>query len=267
MKEGLHFYFGHYPDSTKGYLLSTDLNIINVNLDGGLFQEFFIPAREIKETFIRGSKKPFFHGIDSKPLEFTLSFAFENSFNKNTLNGRHQKLRELARWLNKPYYIPFGIVGDDRIFYVTPINDNELYHNGMQEGYVTIDFRCDAPWAYSKIKNRILNGLPDSSSLCEFNNNGDLDIFPEIWILKHTAGNFTIVNETIGQEFKFVNLLDNEQVYVHNEKQYIESNRPNIYRYDDFNNNYLKLIPGINRLNIYGASDVVIRYQEKLITI
>lgn len=267
MKEIIDFYLGNYPSSTEPYLLSSDLGIINCQLNGGLFEENFIPEREIRETSIRGNSKPYFHGIDLKPLEFSLTFAFKDGFDGVNSDERNYKLRELARWLNKPYYIPFGIVGDERIFYVMAVDKSELFHNGMSQGYVTINFRCDAPWAYSKIKHINLGNIPTGGHL-DFINNGDLDILPEIWITKLGTGEFKIVNESYGgKDFSFTELLAQETVYVNNEKEYIESDRPLTYRYDNFSNNYLSLPVGINRLCFYGDATVKFRYQERLLTI
>lgn len=264
MKEGLNFYFGNYPSSTESYFLSSDWGIVNAQVDGGLFEENFIPEREIRETYIRGNSKPYFHGVDWKPLEFSLTFAFMDTFDKSFKNER---LRELARWLSKPYYVPFGIAGDDKVFYVICVDESQVIHNGLSQGYVTVNFRCDAPWAYSKIKTHVLNGIPETDFVFNFENKGDLDILPEIWIAKNGTGEFKIVNESTGQEFKFSEILDNEQIYIHNEKEYIETDRPLSYRYDSFNNNFLRIIPGVNVLKFYGACSVRFKYQERLITI
>lgn len=269
MKEITSFYFGNYPSSTEAYFLSSDYGIINAIVDGGLFEENFIPEKEIRETYIRGNDKPLFHGIDLKPLEFSLTFAFEESFDESY--RKNGKLRELASWLIKPYYIPFGLVGDEKIYYVTCINKSDLLHNGLSQGYIKLDFRCDAPWAYGRIKTLNYYGLSPSvgnESVITFNNEGDLDILPEIWISKNNTGEFKIVNETTGdKEFKFQELLANETVYIHNEKEYIESDRePTMYRYDGFSNSYLRLITGKNTLRVYGACDIRIRYQEKFVT-
>src|SRR5690606_38099018 len=117
------------------------------------------------------------------------------------------------------------------------------------------------------IKNITLGNIQGNGDLYEFVNNGDYDIFPEIWIEKINNGNFSIINENTGEEFKFINLLNNENIYVHNEKEYIETSNSFIHRYDDFNNTYLRIIPGVNRLRFNGSANVKFRYQEKLLTI
>lgn len=95
-----------------------------------------------------------------------------------------------------------------------------------------------------------------------FDNQGDTTCKPEIWITKVGHGDFTINNLSRQQpDFTFYKLLDKEQVYVNNDQQHIETSLPVVYRYQDFNDNYLQLHPGKNILSVHGEADIKFRYQ------
>ncbi|WP_345595194.1 phage tail domain-containing protein, partial [Paenibacillus vulneris] len=89
MKEGIDFcYDGLY---------SVDFGLINCKIDSGFFEEPFLSEREISEIKVRGNDKPYFQEVIRSPLEFSLTFAFEDYYDE-------KKIREIARWLDQPYY-------------------------------------------------------------------------------------------------------------------------------------------------------------------
>lgn len=140
MLEGIHFSY----DGVK----SSDMGLINCKIDGGMFEETFLATRKINETTIAGREKPYFLGVEYEPLEFNLTFAFEDSYDEN-------RIREVARWLNQSYYKPFHTVDNpNRIFYCMMDGDSELIHTGAKRGYINLKFRCDSPYAYQPIVNK-----------------------------------------------------------------------------------------------------------------
>lgn len=99
-----------------------------------------------------------------------------------------------------------------------------------------------------------------------FENKGDLPCKPEIWIYKIGNGDLSIINRTNNnQEFKFVNILDKETLYIDCEREHIETDINMKYRYDNFNNEYLELLTGENVLEFKGTFKFLIRYQFKTI--
>lgn len=122
---------------------SVDMGLINVMIDGGMFEEIFLPTREIQEIAIDGRDKRYFQGVSLEPLEFSLTFAFEYGYTP-------QKIREVARWLNQSYYKPFYTTDNpNRIFYCMMNGESTLVHNGMKEGYITLSMKCDSPYSYT----------------------------------------------------------------------------------------------------------------------
>jgi len=135
MLEGIHFcYDGIY---------SVDMGVINCKIGGGMFEETFLPTRNIHEKKIAGRDKPYFQRLELEPLSFDLTFAFEYYYDE-------RKIREVARWLMQPYYKPFFTVDNpNRIFYCMVEGDSRLIHNGLKQGYITLTMRCDGPYSYT----------------------------------------------------------------------------------------------------------------------
>lgn len=99
-----------------------------------------------------------------------------------------------------------------------------------------------------------------------FNNKGDLNCKPDIWITKIGNGDFSIQNISHNnEEFKFTNLIHDETVFVDNENEDIETSLVVTYRYKDFNDNFLNFPIGKNILRLNGKADIKFRYQFKLL--
>ncbi|MCU6710076.1 phage tail family protein [Paenibacillus sp. J5C_2022] len=97
-------------------------------------------------------------------------------------------------------------------------------------------------------------------------NKGDAECRPEIWLTKKGTGDFELRNTSNGDEsFRFTEILDGEKLYVHNEREYIESDLPAVYRYNNFNDNYLRLPVGNNIFRVTGSASFQFRYSFKLI--
>ena len=113
-------------------------------------EEVFFPSREIVEEKIKGNDRPYFMHTETEPLKFSVSFAFEETWNTT-------KIREVARWLTQHnYYQPLYFTNDlglgaERIFYAMVVDDSTLVHNCLKQGYINLTFRCDSPYAYSPL--------------------------------------------------------------------------------------------------------------------
>jgi phage-related protein len=257
MRENLAFYFNNE--------ISSNFGIVNINLEGGLIQEHLFASREIFEENIRGKTKPYFLNVEQKPFEFQLAFAFLDSFDNN-------KMREISRWLNVPYYKEFYFIENPQFrFFVMPVVDSFITHNGTNQGYVTLTMRSNDAFSYSQeflTENYDLSLNPPEGTQITIDNDGDVPIGLEMWITKYNDGEITIVNTNDNSRFNINNLKDYEQIYINHENEDIQSNVPSLYHYDDVTTDYMKLPIGRNVLNVIGRCKIQFRYRFKyLITI
>lgn len=254
IKEGLTFVYDGISSSEKG--------LINVSIDGGLFEESFLPQRKIEEVKVRGNDKPYFSHVDKEPLSFDLEFAFEDGFTKS-------QLRDVARWLDQDYYREFYFPDypSRRLFCM--VNDSsDLIHNGDGEGYIKLTMRCDSSYSYSQ--EYLTPEIDFTMNVAEgtnyeFQNAGDVLLKPELWITKVGDGDVTIENTSDGEIFQFTGLKDGEQVYINNKREEIETDLAGVYRYDNFNDTYLYLLVGRNILNVKGDCKLRFRHRFKLL--
>jgi len=131
---------------------SETMGLINVNLDSGMYEENLSPSKTINEIKIRGRSKPYHQNIEYEPLEFSVSFAFLETWDKT-------KLRQVTNWLcNQSYYKPLYFSDDldeennpTRIYYAMVHEKSDIVHNGLSQGYVNITFRCNDAFKYSPV--------------------------------------------------------------------------------------------------------------------
>lgn len=256
MKENLAFFFNNQS--------SEDFGITNVNIEGGMITERLFAGRELSEEVIRGRTKSYFLSVEQKPFEFTMAFAFLNSYTDDNL-------REVARWLNVDYYKEFYFLENPQYrFFVIPITDSMIVHNGMNQGYITLTMRCNDAYAYSEeflTEEFDLSANTELGTQIIINNNGDIPIAFEMWVTKIGAGDLSIINtDDDDKQFTITGLQDLEQIYVNHEREDIVSNVPNLYHFDDVLTEYMILPIGQNTLNVIGTCKIQLRYRYKYLT-
>lgn len=135
MKQSIHFMYDG--------ISSKDMGVFIAWKDDGLFEDNFLPNRKIVEKKIANREKPYFQRVEHEPLSFSLSFAIEDWEHRETL-------RKLARWFFQPYYKPLVFDSNpNRVFYAIFEGDSQLFHNGLKEGYIELNIRCDSPYSYT----------------------------------------------------------------------------------------------------------------------
>lgn len=247
ISESLYFSF----DGRK----STDYPIANVNTSTGLYEEPIVANKSIIETKINGNNTPYFQGVNRDPKQFTLRFVFTEPWND-------ELIEEIIHWLDVDYYKPlFFSENIDHVFYVQFINGITSIHNGLKEGYLELTARCNSAHHFSHMKSTPLYEVNGDENI-NIVNKGRNAIKPTIYITKVGEGDVSIFNLTNrNEEFKLQNLEDGERLIVNCLSEEIETNIKDIYRYDDFNDNYLSLVYGKNRLKIVGDAKVLFEYR------
>ena len=236
---------------------STDFGILNVGIDGGLYEEQLTANTSINEVYVPGNDTPYYIGEKKDPLQFQLRFHFEEGYNDRLID-------EIIRWLKidvNPYEPLFFSENIDRVFYAKIVDSISLIHNGLKQGYINLTVRCDSPYTYSQYKVTPWH-KSTGSLMVELGNRGHFPVQPQIWIQKVGNGNISISNISNGnEEFKFTNLLDKEELYIDCKEKIIDTNLPGVYRYDNFNDNFISLPYGKHTLQITGKANVKFQYR------
>ncbi len=172
----------------------------------------------------------------------------------------------LKKWLMQDRYRPLHFKSNpNKIYYCIFSSNASHIHNGLKQGYVSMQMLCNDICAYSPIieKDFVVSG----NKKIGITNNGDLNIYPELWIEKTSAsGDVKIKNTTDNERVLELSDIDNnETVYIHNEEEIIETDKLNTYRYNNHNNIFLKLLSGYNEIELEGNFNLHMKYQEKLL--
>lgn len=172
---------------------SLDFNIVNVSVDNAELKESFLANKKIKEQNTIEADKLYFQGVERNPLQLKLQFYFTEKWNEDLI-------RETARWLHQDYYQPlYFSENPEKIYYAMPVDDVEMTHYGLSQGYLDITMRCNTYHAYSR------EYLSETYDLSENNENGteiilsncgDIDIKPDVWIKKIGNGSLEIINKS-----------------------------------------------------------------------
>lgn len=151
--DSLHFF---YDD-----ISSLDMGILNVNIDNGLFSEHFLPNRNIVEQFATNREQPYFLKVTHEPLSFPMRIFFKEGFDK-------RELRKVTKWLYQEYYKPLIFSSQpNRVYYAMLEGESTVYHNGVGEGYVDLNVRCNSPYAYTPVfvENNVLQKTVDTTNV------------------------------------------------------------------------------------------------------
>lgn len=273
IRESLYFIFG-----SEG-IKSSDFGIINVSVAQGLYQEHFMATRSLNEVKIRGREKPYFFEVEKEPLSFNLTFCFKDGWDDDLF-------KKVQNWLNVDFYQPLIFSENpNKVYYAMPVDASELNHNGNKQGYITLTMRCDSPYSYSQdivtpwykcVSSAIgtfvspylfIETGVKNEKFIEIINDGDRDILPQIFIEKNDDGDITVTNTSRANSImQFTSLLDGEKISINGENQIIETNLPNVWRYDDFNDFYLPLVKGRNIIQIEGNCLIKFQYRYKFIS-
>ena len=236
---------------------SSELGVYLVNVESGLLTHKFLAEKEIISETIQGNDMPYVYGNTKRPLVINITLS--------TLDGKwtFEKRRELARLLDVDYFAKFYRADEQsKIYYLQYIGGIDLTHNACENGYLTMQMQNISAYTYSPVYIETILHDGVTPEIYNFTNNGDANLYPEMSITKIGDGDLSIVNlSNGGKEFKFTGLLDNEILTVDNLNHDIETDVPLTTRYDNFNNEYLELPRGVNRLEVSSPCEITFRYQ------
>lgn len=236
---------------------SKDMGVRLVSIGGGLYKESFLPTRKITEQKIIGNPIPFFQNVETESLSFNISIVLEDWAVRN-------QARAVARWLYQDYYKPLTFDSNpDLIIYAMFTGKSELNHNGVNDGYITLNIQSKSPYMYSSVHEVEINS--NSNATLNIYNNGDLPMYLNLEIFNKLNGDFSIKNMETSEEFKINNLFTNEEVYVDFKHEYVISSleeRLRRYLGDNTNDGWFTIPPESTvELLITGNVIVKVKYQ------
>lgn len=244
-------------------IFSNDMGIVSVNMDGGMLEESFVPERKINEVSIKGRERPYFMGVEYEPLSISLTLAFQDGFTD-------EQAERVARWLSQPYYRELYFSNNpQKRYYAMYDGSSSLIHNGAKQGYVTIEMRNIDCYRYSPVYQSHIHDYSTNTDgiIYSFNNEGSVNIFPNLEIEKVEDGDIRIVNlSNGGQEFILTGLVNGERLVIDMEEKEIETDLTGTIRYKNHNDVFLEMVEGINYLMVYGKCKLRWEYQFKYLS-
>lgn len=231
---------------------SQDFGILNVHLNSGMYDENFLPEREVVTTKVKGRNDPYFNSVEYSPLVFELTFAFEDVWDD-------AKIKNVSSWLCKDFYKELYFSDyPDRRFYAMYKGNPRLIHNGAKQGYIVLTFETSSPFAFSPVYTSSVydyTGNPVGGTDLVYTNNGDLPNKPTMIVEIISGSTFTITNNSNGgNKISFTGLSIGEILTIDNLEEEIETSLINTYRYDNMSTDsvFLNFLVGNNNLKILG---------------
>lgn len=253
MLESINFTFNGISSEDKGVCI--------VNTDGGLYQDIFLPTRNIIEEKSPYNRTPYFMGTELEPISFPIKIFIKEWKDRNNL-------RDIAQWLFQPQYCPLIFeTNKDQIYYVMFTGDSSRVHNGCKDGYLDLNVRANSPFSYSHTRPVDLN--VNGVGIININNDGSIPILPRLSITKtNSTGNISIKNTHSNKEFKLTDITLDETIEIDLSLKEIITSLENqgIERYDNHNNIWLELLVGENELIFNGDFDVMMEYELMYLT-
>jgi len=104
------------------------IKILNVFLENTMYNQKMSGSRSIQEVKIPGRDQPYLYEVDSEPLEFDISIAFEEPLTVT-------EVRRVARWLlTAKTYKPLIFSKDpDKVFYAVFVGEPSFTYIGQSE--------------------------------------------------------------------------------------------------------------------------------------
>lgn len=241
---------------------SDEFNLMLIRTDSGLISGQFGVRRSTRKEKDAKNPIPYFYGVSEDVLTFDIQLALTKTWSKD------DRIK-IAKWLFQNEYRPF-ISNDtpDIIYYCMPVEAPEKFFNGIMEGYVNLSFECDSPYGWTPQTTQSFNlATNDTTQIITLNNSSNIlkYYYPELEITLLQGTGFKLKNlSNNNEEFEFSNLNVGEVIYINNQKKQIISST-NLYRFDNFNKKWFKLIYGQNRIEVTGKVKIDVRSQFPIV--
>lgn len=249
MFKALDFVFDGIPNTDYGiYILDIDGSAKKTTQTGS--------DLDLITQKVPGRPIPYLLGCEnSEVLEFTLTFGAMEPLDRDMVIA-------IQKWLfGKKYYRELKIIQKDMYdyHYECIMTGAKLVTIANWPYAFTCTITCNAPWAWTNEKTYSYNASTEQKIV--FRNLSDNPDYDRPYLeITATGSDFYIINESDGgRKFELTGLQSGEVVSVDNDREIITSST-GLNRLDNFNLNFFRLVPGINKLTVNGGS-VKIKYK------
>lgn len=215
------------------------------------------------ETWIPRRPQPFHYGnYLNTPLEFDITLGAIDP-----IIGLDRS--RIGKWLlGRGTYLKLQICEDDiQNFYINVIfTATNKYVGNVQRG-ITLHAVANSPWWYEMPRTLSYNftGNTIKNFTADFYNDTDANVYmyPYVDFTLNSIGNsMSITNITDNNRvFSFTGISPYEHITVDCDKQIITSST-GLYRMTNFNKQWLRFVPGLNKLHIISGIGILkITYQ------
>lgn len=219
----------------------------------------FANQANIVEKRLANRITPIHYGVryNDNPLSFTLIFGADHKLDR-------YEMQAVSKWLTgyQDYqWLSIDQPDMDHIQFRCLVQELTPIHLSWMPMAFEAKIICDCPYGYSypfekvyQVNGSVSKDFYNDSSCAE-------RLKPEMVInLAPGCTNFSIKNETTGQEMKFEGLPGSSMtIHIDNENQVITEEVSNYDLYEYFNFEFLELEPGDNKLVISGVGNMIIR--------
>jgi phage-related protein len=239
-------------------MYSGDMGVISCSLSSGLYEDDIGANRNIIEQTNNQTDRRYFNRIQRDPYEFELNLLLEE--------GRtDEQIQSIFKWLLNDYYEELYFEDEvDRVYYCLPISQPKLFHNGLNQGYITIQMRCYDSYLYSREITSVfeLSSNPVEGSTITLSNDGHTDILPFITILAKES-TIKLQNLVTNEVTQFTGLNVGETITLDNENEEITTNVVGEYRFSNHNDVFVRILPSGNQFKVNGKCVLTFKYRYR----
>ena len=245
----------HYDSFNFDGISSLDMGVWRVHESSGLFEEALSPGRTLEKDSSVDGRLSYLSKKSQENIKIELTLYIEGGVSES-------KLDAIKGWLYTDYYRPFYFEErPGRLCYVMLEDEPTIKHDGVN-GYINVTMSSSTKHWFgqevivdagtSKVFDVISNGSTKSQPLFSITGMGSVS----------TSLPVKVKNVRTNEEIVITEMASGETITIDSLMENIKSSLPNIYRFEDFNEIYPILMPGLNQFMVTGDVSVVIRYRD-----
>lgn len=235
------------------------MGVAHVSIDSsGLYSESLGGNRTIQEQQNSQTDRRYFKRLAIDPIEFDMHVLLYEDL-------EDYQIEEVISWLMNDYYEELFFEDEvDKVYYCMPISQPSISHNGLNQGYISLQMRCFDGYIYSQEINRTfdLSDNPLDGTTFTLLNDGHTEVYPYVTI---QAKDSTIkINNLLSNEVtEFNGLTIGETITLDNENEEIETDVVGEYRFDNHNDIFVRILKGVNKFKVTGKCIITFKYRYK----